>query len=98
MPHEPISLSDAELSAIMAAATPLHPIDRSAFLSSVAHRLRHEPEMGPGTTNRIIRELLASKNYRLETALAVGSTQGMAKHHTASKLRNGAPVGRARSK
>jgi hypothetical protein len=63
-----ISLSDSELSAVMTAAEPLHPMDRSAFLSSVAHRLRLEPEIGPGTMNRVIRELLATKDYRLATA------------------------------
>jgi hypothetical protein len=54
----PVSLSDTELDAVMAAAAPLHPIDRSAFLASVAARLRHEPEVGRGTVNRIVRELL----------------------------------------
>jgi hypothetical protein len=74
MPHDPkpISLSDSELSAVMAAAAPLHPYDRSAFLASLAARLRHEPEVGPGTVNRVIRELLATKQYRRQDALAVG--------------------------
>jgi hypothetical protein len=49
---KPISLSDTELDAVMAAAVPLHP-----------------------PVNRIVRELLATKNYRFETALAVGSTR-----------------------
>jgi hypothetical protein len=75
----PISLSDAELSAIMAAATLLHPIDRSAFLSSVAHRLRAEPEVGPGTVNHVVRELLATKQYRYEDALAVRNHSGSRK-------------------
>src|SRR6516162_10472877 len=100
MPHElrPISLSDSELSAVMAAAAPLQVLDRTAFLSSIAHRLRQEPEMGPGTVNRVIRELLATKQYRLETALAVGSTLGMARHNGRSALREGAPIARSRSK
>jgi hypothetical protein len=94
----PISLADSELDAVMQAAAPLHPIDRGAFLSSVAQRLRLEPVLGPGTMNRVIRELLASKNYRLADAMAVGSTQGMARHNGRSQLRNGTPIGRTRSK
>jgi hypothetical protein len=80
----------------MQAAAPLHVLDRSAFLLNVAARLRRESIVGPGTVNHIIRELLASKNYRYDGALAVGA--GAPKHHGASKLRNGAPIGRVRSK
>jgi hypothetical protein len=98
--HEPspISLSDTELDAVMQAAAPLHPLDRPAFLSSITRGLRYEPEVGPGTINRVIRELLATKQYRLETALAVGSTLGMARHNGRSALREGAPIARSRNK
>jgi hypothetical protein len=98
MPHElrPISLSDSELSAVMAAAAPLQVLDRTAFLSSIAHRLRQEPEMGPGTVNRVIRELLATKQYRLETALAVGGVS--ARHNGRSKLIDKPPIAASRGK
>jgi hypothetical protein len=86
MQREPISLSDAELDAVMAAAQPLHPMDRSAFLSSVAYRLK-KPVTGPGTTNRIIREQLATKHYRYDGTVAV-SVAGVARHNGRSALRN----------
>jgi hypothetical protein len=69
---KPLSLSDAELDAVMRAAAPLHQIDRSAFLVAVAERLGFESTVGPGTVNRIIRELKATRVYRLAKELAVG--------------------------
>jgi hypothetical protein len=68
----PISLSDAELDALMNYARPLHQLDRDAFISSFASRLRSEPVIGIGTVNRIARELLASGDYRRQDTLAVG--------------------------
>jgi hypothetical protein len=69
---KPLSLSD-ELHAVMLAAAPLHQMDRSAFLVAVAERLGFESTVGPGTVNRIIRELLATRVYRLAEELAVGT-------------------------
>jgi hypothetical protein len=76
---EPLSLSDSELDAVMQAAAPLHPFDRSAFLSSVARRLKAEPVTGPGTVNRVIREALATKQFQLADAMAVGNGVGSRK-------------------
>ena len=56
----------------MRAAAPLHQIDRSALLVAVAERLGFESTVGPGTVNRIIRELKATRVYRLAKELAVG--------------------------
>jgi hypothetical protein len=39
---KPLSLSDAELDAVMRAVAPLHQMDRSAFLVAVAERLGFE--------------------------------------------------------
>jgi hypothetical protein len=58
----------------------LHPLDRSAFLEGIAARLRREPELGPGTVNRVIRELLATKDYRLAEAMAIGGAAKPAWH------------------
>ena len=61
---KPLSLSDAELHAVMLAAAPLHQMDRSAFLVAVVERLGSESTVGPGTVNRIIRELLKTRVRR----------------------------------
>jgi hypothetical protein len=42
---------------VMRAAEPLDPFSRSAFLNSVANRLRGEVELGDGVVSRICREL-----------------------------------------
>jgi hypothetical protein len=52
-----ISLSDDELRAIMAAASPLRPRDRDAFLLDVAAELAKRAELGPGIVARLAREL-----------------------------------------
>jgi hypothetical protein len=55
----PIAVSDAQLSAILTAAAPLQPFERSAFLAALAARLRQEPEPpGDGALHRIIREVV----------------------------------------
>ena len=45
-----LSLSDAELAAIQAAATPIHPMQRDAFLKALAAELERHPVIGPGQT------------------------------------------------
>ena len=70
---KPLSISDAELDAVMRAAAPLHQMNRSAFLVAIAERLGFESTVGPGTVNRVIRELLATRVYRLAEELAVGT-------------------------
>ena len=53
----PIAVSDQQMNAIMSAATPLQPAERSAFLAGLAHRLRGEPDpIGDGMLHRLIRE------------------------------------------
>jgi hypothetical protein len=49
-------------------------MDRSAFLVAVAERLGFEST--PGTVNRIIRELLTTRVYRLAEELAMGTWAG----------------------
>jgi hypothetical protein len=52
-----LSLSDAELQIVMAAAAPLRPRDRDGFMADVATRLALYPELGPGIVSRVCREL-----------------------------------------
>ena len=52
-----ISLSDAELAAIMEAARPIHSRDRDQFLRDVAIELSRYPEIGPGVVGRVIGKL-----------------------------------------
>jgi hypothetical protein len=53
-----LSLSDSQLSAIMAVAHPLAPAARSAFLEAVAARLAGVVELGDGVVSRCCRELV----------------------------------------
>jgi hypothetical protein len=53
----PIRLSDPQFDAVMRAAQPLQPADRSAFLRAVAHRLRGVVDPGDGEVGRVVREL-----------------------------------------
>jgi hypothetical protein len=50
----PLSLSDAELTAIMAAARPLQPCDRDRFLKDIAAELAALPMLGDGAVHRAI--------------------------------------------
>jgi len=58
----PISLTDAELDVVLAAASPLQPQDRDAFLRQVADNLSATTEpIGPGTIYRAV--LLAQRQH-----------------------------------
>jgi len=50
----PISLSDAELEAVMNAARPLAPHDRDRFLRHIARIIAELPERGDGAVYRAI--------------------------------------------
>jgi hypothetical protein len=54
----PIAVSDSQLDAIMRACQPLQPLERSAFLAAMAHRLRGCGDLGDGELHRIIREVI----------------------------------------
>jgi hypothetical protein len=57
MSSPPLSVSDSQLDAILAATAPLPPPERSAFLVALAHRLKSEVELGDGLLFRVLREL-----------------------------------------
>jgi hypothetical protein len=53
----PLSLSDAEFAAVQAAAAPIHPQQRDAFLKALAEELVKHPTIGPGVVFRVAAEL-----------------------------------------
>jgi hypothetical protein len=53
----PLSLSDAELAAVQAAAAPVHPLQRDAFLKALAEELERHPVVGPGLVHRCAADL-----------------------------------------
>src|SRR5262249_17527713 len=53
----PLALSDSEISHIMAAARPLSPADRDAFLQHIAAALAALPMWGEGAVARTVREV-----------------------------------------
>jgi hypothetical protein len=52
-----LKLSDAELDAVMAAARPLEPARRDAFLQAVAGALGSCTEIDPGVVYRVVAEV-----------------------------------------
>jgi hypothetical protein len=48
----PLSLSDDEYNAVQAAAAPIHPLQRGAFLQALAVELERYPVVGPGVVHR----------------------------------------------
>ena len=44
----PLALNDAEIAAVQAAAAPIHPLQRDAFLKALALELERHPVVGPG--------------------------------------------------
>jgi hypothetical protein len=56
---KPLALTDAQMDAVLAAAAPLLPCDRDAFLRALADALRNEPgELGDGAVHRAIRHVI----------------------------------------
>ena len=58
-PRALLSLSDSELTMLMAAAAPLPLVTRPAFLEAVAARAQCLPAIGPGSLHRLLREAQA---------------------------------------
>ena len=44
----PLALTDDEFAAVQAAAAPIHPMQRRAFLKALAAELERHPVVGPG--------------------------------------------------
>ncbi len=53
----PLSLNDDEYNAVQAAAAPIHPLQRGAFLKALAEELERHPVVGPGVVFRAASEL-----------------------------------------
>lgn len=53
----PLSLSDDEYRAVEAAAAPIHPRQRDAFLKALAEELERHPVVGPGLVHRCAADL-----------------------------------------
>jgi hypothetical protein len=54
MPDKPLSLSDTQLDAVIRAAGPLLPQDRSPFLEEVARELACLPDIGDGNLHQVV--------------------------------------------
>ena len=52
-----LSLSDDEYAAVQAAAAPIHPLQRGAFLEALAKELEQHPVVGPGLLHRLAADL-----------------------------------------
>jgi hypothetical protein len=58
---QPICLTENQMNAVLAAATPLPPNRRSDFLVDIARELSSLPEVGDGVLHRVI--MVAQKRY-----------------------------------
>ena len=53
----PLSLNDDEYAAVQAAAAPIYPLQRGAFLQALAKELELHPIVGPGLVHRLAADL-----------------------------------------
>jgi hypothetical protein len=53
---QPLKLTDEQMDAVLRAAEPLHPVDRSPFLEALAAQLRGR-DLGDGMVGRAIRDV-----------------------------------------
>jgi hypothetical protein len=53
----PLALSDDEFAAVQAAAAPIHPLQRDAFLQALAAELDKHSTVGPGVVHRCAADL-----------------------------------------
>ena len=53
----PLSLTDDEYAAVQAAAAPIRPLERGAFLQALAKELEQHPVVGPGLVHRLAADL-----------------------------------------
>jgi hypothetical protein len=60
----PLSLNDAEFAAVQAAAAPIHPNQRHAFLQALAAELEKHAVVGPGLVHRLAAEV--QRRYVIE--------------------------------
>jgi hypothetical protein len=83
------------LDQVARAAAPLHPDDRDAFIFACVNLLKSEKIVGPGTINRIIRELLALGTYRVDVVTGAGRPRAGPHHgydHSGRRGRHGKPA------
>lgn len=81
MPSRPISLTDDEMTAILAASQPLEPDDRVPFLEAVVAAVARLAVRGPGSTFRIIRETQRAHFHPpLEAAGSGAGSPGVSKY------------------
>jgi hypothetical protein len=68
----PLTLTDDEMNAVQAAAAPVHPLQRDAFLKVQAAELERHPVVGPGVVFRAAAQLQKSFTVaaHIETLLA----------------------------
>jgi hypothetical protein len=76
----PLALTDDEYNAVQAAAAPIHPLQRAAFLKALAEELERHPVVGPGVVHRCATALQRTFGVtaHTETPLAAEQRAGQA--------------------
>ena len=72
---KPLSLTDEQLSVLIAHAEQLHALDRDPFLRAVADRFAGRAEIGEGEFARGLRKLLRGRHFKWALALTYVSKQ-----------------------
>jgi hypothetical protein len=71
----PLSLTDDEMNAVQAAAAPVHPLQRDAFLKALAAELERHPVVGPGVVFRAAAQLQKSFTVAAHSETLLARTQ-----------------------
>jgi hypothetical protein len=72
----PLSLNDDEYNAVQAAAAPIHPLQRDAFLKALAAELERHPVIGPGLVHRCAADLQRTFGVVAHTETLLAPEQG----------------------
>jgi hypothetical protein len=75
----PLSLSDAQLNAIIAASTPLPPDLRGAFLAACANEISALPMIGDGNLHRLVM-VVQRRYFRPPLETVEHGRRGVSKH------------------
>jgi hypothetical protein len=74
MPNTPLTLTDAELDAVLAAAQPILPAQRHLFLQAMAEEIARHEVVGEGLIHRLASDL--QRRFTVEARSTAGTRQG----------------------
>jgi hypothetical protein len=79
----PLSHSDDEYNAVQAAAAPIHPLQRGAFLEALAKELERHPVVGTGLVHRLAADLQRQFVVQARAAATAAAPRHLPPRHAA---------------